>query len=96
MGPLEQILHTFNFILPAWFLAGLCVGSARLLARLGLPRALWRWTIQWLVQGVLGSAVLIGGLLVFGADGKMTTYAVLVFWIATVQWLMCRGWRRAG
>ena len=94
MGPLEQILHTFNFILPAWFLAGLCVGAARVLVRLGLPRALWRWTTQWLVQGVLGTGVLVGGLAVFGVDGKMATYAALVVLAAAVQWLMCKGWRR--
>ena len=95
MGPLEQILHTFNFILPAWVLAGLCVGGARLLVRMGLPRAVWRWTTQWLVQGVLGSGVLIGGVLFLGVDGKMVTYATLVVLTAVAQWLMCRGWQRA-
>jgi hypothetical protein len=95
MGPLEQILHTFNFILPAWFLAGMCVGGARLAVRAGLPRAAWSWRTQMLVQGVLGSGVLVGGLAVFGVDGKMATYAALVVLAAVVQWLMCKGWRRA-
>ena len=95
MGPYEQILHTFNFILPAWFLAGMCVGGARLAVRAGLPRAPWHWTTQVLVQGVLGSAVLVAGLVGLGVDGKMTTYAALVVGAAAVQWLMCRAWRGA-
>jgi hypothetical protein len=48
-----------------------------------------------LLQGLLGSGVLVGGLVVWGVDGKMVTYTALVVLAAVAQWLMCRGWRRA-
>jgi hypothetical protein len=37
--------------------------------------------------------VLVGGLFVFGRDGKMLTYGLLVVAVATTQWLSGRGWR---
>ena len=39
-------------------------------------------------------AFLLAGLVVFGRDGTMTTYAALVAVCGTVQWLAMRGWRR--
>ena len=57
MGPLEQILHTFNFIAPAWGVALFCVLVARLTARWWLPLASWGLMRQTLVSGVLGTAV---------------------------------------
>jgi hypothetical protein len=43
---------------------------------------------------VLGVAVLLAGLVVWGADGKMATWGALVLVSATSQWLMCQAWRR--
>ena len=37
--------------------------------------------------------VLVAGLVFFGRDGKMATYAALVLAIASSQWLLLRGWR---
>jgi len=45
-----------------------------------------------MVGAVLGSLVLIAGLVVWGVDGKMATYGVLVVVCASAQWVMCRGW----
>jgi hypothetical protein len=45
------------------------------------------------VSGVFGTAVLAGGLVLWGVDGKMTTYLALVIVCGTAQWLMCKGWR---
>ena len=94
MGPYEQVLHIFNFMAPAWGVALFGVLAARLLARGGLPLARWRWLTQTLVNGVLGSAVLAGGLVFWGVDGKMATYSALVIVCGTAQWLMCKGWQR--
>jgi hypothetical protein len=94
MGPLEQIIHTFNFIAPAWGVALFCVLMARWVARRWLPMAQWRLLTQTMVSGVLGSGVLAGGVLLLGADGKMATYSALVMVCGTAQWLMCRGWQR--
>jgi hypothetical protein len=94
MGLLEQITHLLNFLAPAWWLALFCALIARVLVRWGLPRARWGLAAQLLVAGLSGSAVLLGGLMILGSDGKMTTYGVLVTVCASVQWLACRGWRR--
>ncbi len=94
MGPYEQIIHLLNFMAPAWGVALFAALAARLLARSGLPRAGWHWLQQILVGGVVGSAVLAGGLVFLGVDGKMTTYSALVVVAGTLQWLMCKGWQR--
>ena len=39
-------------------------------------------------------AVLVGGLWVFGVDGKMATYGACVLVAAALQWVLARGWRR--
>jgi small basic protein len=93
MGPYEQVLHIFNFMAPAWGVALFGVLAARLLARGGLSLAYWSWLTQTLVNGILGSAVLAGGLVFWGVDGKMATYSALVIVCGTAQWLMCKGWR---
>jgi hypothetical protein len=36
---------------------------------------------------------LTAGLLLFGHDGKMATYAALVLAAALCQWLLLRGWK---
>ena len=94
MGPLEQIIHTFNFIAPAWAVALFGVLVARFVARRWLPLASWSWLKQTVVSGVLGTAILAGGLVLWGVDGRMATYSALVIACGTAQWLMCRGWQR--
>lgn len=93
MGPLEQIIHTFNFIAPAWGVALSCALVARFVARGWLPLASWSLPKQTVVSGVLGTLVLAGGLVLWGVDGKMATYSALVIVCGTAQWLMCKGWR---
>lgn len=93
MGPLEQIIHTFNLIAPAWGVALFCVLLTRLSARWWLPLASWSLMKQTVVSGVLGTVVLVGGLVLWGVDGKMATYSALVIACGTAQWLMCKGWR---
>jgi hypothetical protein len=94
MGLYEQLIHVLNFMAPAWGLALFCAICARGLTRLGLPRAAWRVRTQVWVNGVLGVAVLLAGLVLWGVDGKMATWGALVFASGTCQWLMCQAWRR--
>jgi len=94
MGPLEQIIHTFNFIAPAWGVALFCVLATRLIARGWLSASRWGLMTQVLISGVLGTVVLVVGVFLLGVDGKMTTYSALVMVCGTVQWLMSRGWQR--
>jgi hypothetical protein len=50
--------------------------------------------MQWLVQAGVGTGVLVAGLVLFGRDGKMLSYAALVLTCASCQWALQRGWRR--
>jgi hypothetical protein len=84
--------HFFNFFLPALCLPVLLWAMARL--AFGRPAGALRWWVQWLVQASVCAAVLLAGLVVWGRDGKMLTYAALVLASASVQWLLLRGWRR--
>ena len=44
-------------------------------------------------QLVRGFGVLVGGLVIFGHDGKMATYAVMVLACASCQWVAAKAWR---
>ncbi|MBX9613000.1 MAG: hypothetical protein K2X51_15370 [Burkholderiales bacterium] len=92
MGPLDLAYHLLNFIAPALFVAGLVLlGSRFLLKKVASAPAKWK---QFAINFVIGVAVLAGGLVLFGRDGKMATYAALVLAQGTVQWLLLRGWKR--
>ena len=56
------------------------------------PLALAWWLRLGIVFAV-GVAVLAAGLVVWGRDGKMLTYAALVVVCATCQWILVRGWK---
>jgi hypothetical protein len=91
MSPLDLLNHLFNLLAPA---AGMALVLALLgpwLAGRGAPRS--RWSLAG-IDFVVGSLVLIAGLLVHGRDGKMSTYAALVVVMASSHWLQLRGWRR--
>lgn len=91
MGPLDVLNHLLNFVAPA-------AAMALLLALLGrifgskTPVAL-AWWMRAAIVFVVGVAVLAAGLVVWGRDGKMLTYAALVLACATCQWVLVRGWR---
>jgi len=66
-----------------------------------LSRLLWRhkpslvkpWQ-QFVLNSLAGIAVLIGGLVLGGQDGKMLTYTMLLVVCASLQWVFFRAWRR--
>ena len=90
MGPLDILNHLLNFVAPAAFVALLLVLGGRLLGAQGGSLAGWR---QWAVVFVVGLVVLAAGLALWGRDGKMLTYALLVLATASCQWVLSRGWR---
>ncbi len=92
MGPLDLAYHLLNFIAPALWVAGLVLAGSRFLLK-KVPLAPAKWT-QFAINSAIGVAVLVGGLVLFGRDGKMATYAALVLAQGTVQWLLLRGWKR--
>lgn len=92
MGPVDFLAHLLGFTAPAFFMALAMALCARLFR---LDRAAGRrWWVTAALNFAAGLAVLVAGLLFFGNDGKMATYAVLVVAVATSQWLAGRGWAR--
>jgi hypothetical protein len=91
MGPLQTAIHLLSFLAPAFFMAlGLALIAPWLLPAGRRGRALW-WSLG--LNFMAGATVLMAGLWYFGHDGKMATYAALVLVMASVQWLVGRGWR---
>lgn len=92
MPPLALIDHLLNFVAPAFFVALTLAILARWMFRrnAGAPGF---WT-QIAINAIAGAAVLAVGLMYFGRDGKMATYAALVVVCGTVQWFLAGGYRR--
>ena len=87
--------HLLNFVAPAAVVALLMVLLTRPLSRwLGTGKARRTATAQWLIVFGVNLLVLVAGLLVFGHDGKMATYALLVIAAALAQWINLGGLKR--
>lgn len=84
MSVVDFAAHLLHFLLPALALAVLLEVSSRLFLRAKLSRK------RVILNTLFGSLVLMAGLVVFNNDGKMATYAALVFVSATCQWWMLR------
>lgn len=84
--------HLFNFMAPAALLAVLLVSLSRLyfgFFRSKRPFA-QAWWAQVAIVFIVNMAALTAGLLLFGHDGKMLTYAALVLSAALCQWWLLR------
>ncbi len=82
MGPLDFAWHLINLFGVALLFALLVAVPAKLLWRAALQG--WPW---WRLAGVLALAdagVVLAGLVVFGRDGRMSTYALMVLASAAV------------
>jgi hypothetical protein len=91
MGPLDLLLHVAGFLAPALAVALL----VSLLSRLLLPgmTANRSWSLSLIANFLVGATALAAGLVLFGRDGKMLTYAALVLGCAGAEWAVSRGWR---
>ncbi len=91
MNLIGQLDHLLNFIAPA-VVIGLLVAA---IAPMAMKRA--RPNHSWLTQSAINSVacglVLVGGLVIFGHDGKMATYAVMVLACASCQLVAAKAWR---
>ncbi len=77
--------HLLNFALPALAISlGMTAWGSFQFRRQSPIRWVWRWPIY--VVGCL--AVLVGGLVLTGNDGKMATYGVLILVCATIEWAL--------
>lgn len=84
LGPLDAIWHLLNLFGPAAGLALIAPALAKLLWRKELAGAGW----GRLIGGVFAvcAVVTLAGLVVFGHDGKMLTYAAMVLACALALW----------
>jgi hypothetical protein len=86
---LDVLWHLLNFFAPAAGLGVIAAGAAKLLWRRELSSVAWRRLA--LPAGLAGAAVLVGGLVILGRDGRMATYAAMVVACAFSLW-----WRGFG
>ena len=81
---LALIGHLLNFAAPALGLALLLWGAPRLWPK--SPTGRWAARKELLALCGLGVAVLLAGLVVFGRDAKMFSYAALVLAQGSLVW----------
>jgi hypothetical protein len=86
MSVLALFNHALNFLAPALWLA-LLMPVMSLIFMKNRPAAL-KIPAQVALLFLVGVAVLVLGLVMFGRDGKMLTYLSLVLATATGQWAM--------
>ena len=88
--------HWLNLLAPAALMALLLPLLARIFIRfLTSNKALAPvWWAQAAINFVVGGVVLAGGLVLFGRDGKMLSYVVLVLAMALSQWWQLGSWKR--
>ncbi|CAN7571288.1 hypothetical protein [Polaromonas sp. LjRoot131] len=87
--------HLFNLVLPAAAVAVLLVLSSRVFGGVFRPKnpVAASWWAQAAIVFAVNVLVLVGGLVFFGHDGKMLTYAAMVVVAATCQWVLLGAWK---
>ena len=86
MGPIDAAWHLVNFFAPAFGVGMLTAAFAKVLWRRTLAGVSWRRLALWATAGC--AVVLVGGLVLFGQDGKMTTYATMVAVCGLALWVV--------
>ena len=84
MGPLDAFWHLTNFFTPAVGVGVIASLLAKLLWRKGLAAVPLRRLCLFSVAAC--AAMLIAGLVVFGRDGTMATYALMVVACSGALW----------
>ena len=95
MTALNLINQLLNFVAPAAGVALLVVLLAWVFSGFFKSKRPLAHTLsaQIAIIFVAGVGLLLAGLVVFGRDGKMASYALLAVGAASCQWLLLRGWR---
>ena len=84
MGPLDALWHLLNLFAPALGVALVSASLAKLMWRRDLAAVPWRRMVMW--AAIASAMALLAGLMLFGRDGKMATYAGLVAASALALW----------
>ena len=87
--------HILNFMAPAAAVALMLVLAARLFSRFLVSKRSFTQSIlaQAAIVFVVNLSVLGTGLVFFGNDGKMATYAAMVLAAALCQWVLLKSWQ---
>lgn len=87
--------HLLNLVLPAAAVALLLVLASHAFGRLFKPKRppAHGWLAQAAIVFIANVAVLVAGLVFFGHDGKMLTYAAMVAGAAVCQWVLLGSWK---
>ncbi len=88
--------HLLNLLAPAALMALLLVAFSCLFPGFFTSKKAFThgWRAQAAINFIVGSAVLVAGLVLLGRDGKMLTYVLLVLAMAASQWCLLGGWKR--
>ncbi|MEO8835414.1 MAG: hypothetical protein ABI364_01600 [Caldimonas sp.] len=84
MQATDAFWHLTNFFAPALVVGGLAAGLTRLIWRRELASP--RFVRLWIWASSAAAAASAGGLVVFGHDGEMATYAAMVLLCAAALW----------
>ncbi|NQW93501.1 MAG: hypothetical protein HQ446_05640 [Polaromonas sp.] len=87
--------HILNFMAPAAVVALLLVLLSRffgrfLVSKRPISQSIWAQATTIFIVNVV---VLAAGLVFFGNDGKMATYAAMVLASSVCQWVLFKGWK---
>ena len=89
------INHLLNFVAPAAIIALLFTLLAAVFSRIfrsKRPIALVGWA-QLAILFIVNLLILAAGLVLFGNDAKMATYAAMAVGAGLCRWVLVRGWR---
>jgi hypothetical protein len=89
MGPLDALWHLCNLLAPGFGVSVLAAAAAKLIWRKDLRAVPWR-SLAWPACAA-NSIALLAGLAVFGRDGTMATYGLMVAACTLMLW-----WRGFG
>lgn len=89
MEPLAFLNHLVNFFVPAVALGAMAAALAKLAWRADLASQAW-WRMATLAAAA-NAVVTVAGLVWFGRDGRVATYAAMVLATAITLW-----WRGFG
>jgi len=87
--------HLLNLVAPAAALALLALLLASFFGRFSDSKRPVAQSIgvRLTIIFIVNLMVLVAGLVLFGNDGKMATYAALVLAAATCQWILGKNWK---
>ncbi|MDP9044180.1 MAG: hypothetical protein M3O01_05175 [Pseudomonadota bacterium] len=92
LGPFAAVWHLLNLFAPAVGIGLVSAALAKLLWRADLKPVGWLRLAGWAAS--VSALVLVAGLVAWGRDGKIATYAAMVLACAFTLWWVGFGRRR--